>query len=100
MILKINDKMKVESNFSHHKHETGEKRHNVSRLNVGSASWRSVIHRTTDNIKKFVGNCLLTTLVVLQVELPEQFVGIIGSRLHGHHSCRMLGSIAVEQGRV
>lgn len=32
MILKINDKMKVESNFSHHKHETGEKRHNVSRL--------------------------------------------------------------------
>ena len=44
MILKINDKMKVESNFSHHKHETGEKRHNVSRLNVGSASWRSVIH--------------------------------------------------------
>ena len=52
MILKINDKMKVESNFSHHKHETGEKRHNVSRLNVGSASWRSVIHRTTDNIKK------------------------------------------------
>ena len=57
-----------------------------------------VIHATSHNIKQFIGNGLLTTLVVLQVELTKQFVGIIRCGLHGNHAGSMLTRLTIQQG--
>ena len=56
---------------------------------------RLIVDRPADNIKQLVCNGLLPALVVLQVEILEQFVGIVGSRLHGNHSCGVLRGNAV-----
>ena len=60
----------------------------------------SVVDSTANNVEQFVGDGLLTALVVLQIELAKQFVGIIRSRLHGHHASSMLRGHAVEECRV
>lgn len=49
-----------------------------------------VVDRPTYDIKKFAGNGSLSALVVLQAQLAEQLVGIVGSRLHSHHAGGML----------
>jgi len=51
---------------------------------------RLIVDGTADNIKQLAGDGLLTTLVVLQVQLAKQLVGIIRRSLHGHHSGGML----------
>ena len=56
-----------------------------------------VVYATSHNIKQFIGNGLLTTLVVLQVEFAQEFIGIIRSGLHGHHSGSMLTRLAIQQ---
>lgn len=48
-----------------------------------------VVDTTANNIKQFICNGLLTTLVVLQVEFAQEFIGIIRSSLHSHHSSSM-----------
>ena len=48
-----------------------------------------VVYATSHNIKQFIVNGLLTTLVVLQVEFAQEFIGIIRSSLHSHHSSSM-----------
>ena len=55
---------------------------------------------TTSDIKQFVGDSLLTSLVVLQVEFTQQLIGIIGGCLHGNHTGCVLRGIVVEQSRV
>ena len=55
---------------------------------------------TTSDIKQFVGDSLLTTLVVLQVEFSQELIGIIGGCLHGNHTGCVLRGIVVEQSRV
>ena len=60
----------------------------------------SVVHRTAYDVKQFACDGLLTRLVVLQVQLAQQLVGIVGGRLHGYHSGCMLGSHAVKQGSI
>ena len=60
----------------------------------------SVADRTSDDVEQLVGDGLLATLVVLEVETTEQFVGIVGGSLHRHHTCRMLTGNTVEQRRV
>ena len=49
-----------------------------------------VVDRPTYDIKKFAGNGSLSALVVLQAQLAEQLVGIVGSRLHSYHAGGML----------
>ena len=49
-----------------------------------------VVDRTSDDIKQFARNRLLATLIVLQVKLTQQLIGIIRSCLHGHHTGSML----------
>ena len=60
----------------------------------------SVVDSTANNVEQFVCDGLLTTLVVLQIELAKEFVGIIRSCLHGHHASSMLRGHAVEKSRV
>ena len=50
----------------------------------------SIVDGSADDVQQFVGDRLLTALVVLKVELPQQFVCIIRSRLHGYHTGCML----------
>ena len=57
----------------------------------------SIVYATSNNVEQLVGNGLLTALVVLKIQSTEQFVGIVGGRLHGHHSRGMLAGNAVEQ---
>ena len=56
--------------------------------------------RASDNIEQLVGNRLLTALVVKQRQVLKQLVGIVGCRLHGNRTGRMLGRIRVEQDRI
>ena len=56
-----------------------------------------VVNRTSNNVKQLACNSLLTTLVVLQIQFTQEFVSIVGSRLHCNHTCGMLGSDGVEQ---
>jgi len=60
----------------------------------------SVVHRTSYNVEQFVCDSLLAALVLLQVQVAQQFVGIVRCRLHGHHACSMLTGIAVKQCRI
>ena len=82
-----------------------QERHSRKTKKGGAARWlflplyklivRLIVDRPADNIKQLVCNGLLPALVVLQVEILEQFVGIVGSRLHGNHSCGVLRGNAV-----
>ena len=49
-----------------------------------------VVDCTSDDVEKFARDGLLAALVVLQVELTKQFVGVVGCSLHGHHAGGML----------
>ena len=60
----------------------------------------SVVDRTSYDVEQFVCDSLLATLIVLEVETAEQFVGIVGGSLHRHHTRRMLTGNTVEQCRV
>ena len=53
-----------------------------------------------DEVEDFGGDFLLTALVVLEGELVEEFLGVVGGNLHGYGTGSMFGSIGVEQNRV
>ena len=59
-----------------------------------------VVDTASNDVEQFACDGLLTRLVVLQVEFTQEFVGVVGGRLHRHHSGGMLGGIAVEQSGV
>ncbi len=49
-----------------------------------------VVDRSANNVEQLAGDGLLAALVVLQVQLAKQLVGVVGSCLHGHHTCSVL----------
>ena len=59
-----------------------------------------VVDRTADNVEQFAGDGLLSALVVLKVQLTQQFVGIVCCRLHSHHTGGMFRRNTIEQSRV
>ena len=59
-----------------------------------------VIHATSHNIEQFIRNGLLTTLVILQIEFSQEFIGIIRSSLHGNHTGCMLTRLTIQQSSV
>lgn len=60
----------------------------------------SIVGASAHNIQQFICDGSLAALVVLEVKLLEQLIGIVGSGLHGNHTGCMLRGIAVEQCRV
>ena len=44
---------------------------------------KCLLHRSARNVEEFGSDGLLTGLVVLECELAEQFVGVVGCNLHG-----------------
>lgn len=48
------------------------------------------IDTTTNNIKQFIGDSLLTTLVILKIKYTQNLISIVSSRLHSHHARSML----------
>ena len=45
-----------------------------------------VVHCAAYDVEELRGDGLLAALVVLQVELAQQLIGIVGGSLHGHHA--------------
>lgn len=68
-------------------------RHKNSSLVARSSS----PHLSADNVEQFVGDGLLAHLVVLEVELLQEGIAVVGSRLHGEGAGGMFGSRGVEQ---
>ena len=74
-----------------------DKAHSLSSINIHVLAFAHlIINATANNIKQFVRNSLLTSFVILEIELTQQLIGIISGRLHSHHTCRMFTSIAIK----
>ena len=50
-----------------------------------------VFHLTAEDIEQFGSNALLTELVVFEVKLFEQLLGVVVGALHCHHTGGLLG---------
>ena len=59
-----------------------------------------VVDTATNDVEQLARDGLLATLVVLQIELAQNLVGIVRSGLHGNHTCGVFAGDAVEQCRV
>ena len=57
----------------------------------------SVANLSTDNIKEFGGNALLTQFIIFKLKLLKQLFGIIVGTLHGHDSRSLLGSTVLRE---
>ena len=55
-----------------------------------------VFHLTAEDIEQFGSNALLTELVVFEVKLFEQLLGVVVGALHCHHTGGLLGGTVLE----
>ena len=55
---------------------------------------------TTNDVDKFVGDDVLTGLVVLDLEFLRQLVGIVGCDVHGSHAGAMFGCQCIQHDGV
>ena len=60
----------------------------------------SVVYRATYYVKQLVCNSLLSLLVVLKIQFPEQLVSIVCSCLHSHHAGSVLRCVTVKESCV
>ena len=59
-----------------------------------------VVDTATNDVEQLARDGLLATLVVLQIELAQNLVGIVRSGLHGNHTCGVIAGDTVKQCRV
>ena len=60
---------------------------------------RSVAHRHggAGNFEKFLGDVRLTELVVLERQVLDELLGVVGGALHGNHARRVLRSLRLQK---
>lgn len=59
-----------------------------------------LFHTSANDVQQLIRNRLLAALVVLLRQILNQLIGIVRGSLHGKHTCRVLGSVRIQQDRI
>ena len=75
----------------------GHKKKRDSRPVFISAFSTKLLQRAADNVEQLRGYRLLAHLVILQLQIIQQFAGVVVRHLHGKDTSRLLGGLVLQQ---